>query len=207
MAHVIKDSTVMVESNNNRVISGMLTGELGWTVPWALARDKEGGLWLHPDYFIKPNPGGATDLLVKKDRDGFLVDTRYTTPTYEPYSIKKSSVDWFGFLPVKLLVTGKQVDIPGLLRRVNKAALEFAKWHKLVEQTKSLADSLSQPPENLKDLDTPRHIKAGRLLKLSFKRSSRRAEKYNRALMEYRRACKDYALALREVSNDAGRDA
>jgi hypothetical protein len=59
-----------------RQIIGMEVGDEGYTVPWAMWADSEGKLWLNLEYSVHKAPHGTVQMLVRKLRFGFEVNTR-----------------------------------------------------------------------------------------------------------------------------------
>ena len=58
-------------------IGSMMIGESGYTVPWAMAVDPNGGLWLHAGYTYDDRPGGkgkTTNMKVTRTEKGYVVD-------------------------------------------------------------------------------------------------------------------------------------
>lgn len=54
-------------------IGGMVTGGIGYTMPWAMWADSEHKLWLHPDYPVYGAPGGTVQMRVELRDGGYHV--------------------------------------------------------------------------------------------------------------------------------------
>jgi len=61
-----------VDGKGHKNISKMQNGEYGYTVPWALGRDKI-GLGIHPEYSVHKDSGGTAVLKVTKIDDIFHI--------------------------------------------------------------------------------------------------------------------------------------
>jgi hypothetical protein len=62
---------VLPEGLEEETIASMMTGEVRWTVPWAMWADTCRALWLHPDYTTSAHPGGTVQMRVERCADGF----------------------------------------------------------------------------------------------------------------------------------------
>jgi hypothetical protein len=54
-------------------IADMEFGRTCYTVPWAMWADRDGLMWLHPDYPAVGQPGGAIEMRVELRADGYHV--------------------------------------------------------------------------------------------------------------------------------------
>ena len=57
-----------------RRIQDLEIGDSGWTVPWAMAADADGRLWLNSGVAIFLYPKGVVRLLVRRTSRGWEVD-------------------------------------------------------------------------------------------------------------------------------------
>jgi hypothetical protein len=64
----------MPKSRIEHTIGGMRVGEIGYTVPWAVAADGDGLLWIDEGFTIHPHSGGTLSMLVERRPGGYVVD-------------------------------------------------------------------------------------------------------------------------------------
>lgn len=56
-------------------IGSMVTGEVGYTNPWAMWVDTERNCWLHPEHVLRSHPQGNVKMKVELREDGYHVWT------------------------------------------------------------------------------------------------------------------------------------
>ncbi|MHC4620578.1 MAG: hypothetical protein ACYTEQ_22755 [Planctomycetota bacterium] len=64
------------ETYEEETIIGMLPGDVGYTVPWAMWADKERELWVNGNYTIDSKPGGpgrTTNMRIERTKIGVIV--------------------------------------------------------------------------------------------------------------------------------------
>ncbi len=66
----------------DRSIASMDIGEQGWTVPWAMYYDDNRQLWLNGAYTLSRAPGGTTQMVVRRDENGWHVDAGQVRADY-----------------------------------------------------------------------------------------------------------------------------
>src|SRR6266508_1609463 len=74
------------ESMEEDTLDSMMTGEVAYTVPWAMWVDDQRQCWLHPKYPTHRHAHGTASMRVELRRDGYHVwprGERYQ-PTSEP---------------------------------------------------------------------------------------------------------------------------
>jgi len=54
-------------------LDSMSTGDVVFTVPWAMLVDSNGRCWLHPKYTAHTQPVGTVQMRVKLQEDGYHV--------------------------------------------------------------------------------------------------------------------------------------
>ncbi len=61
------------ENLEENTIDSMVTGEVGYTVPWGMWVDTDRNCWLHPKYTLHEHSGGTVQMRVELREDGYHV--------------------------------------------------------------------------------------------------------------------------------------
>lgn len=89
------------ESFEHRTIAGMLPGDKGYTVPWAMFADEDRILWINAGYIVTDEEQGTSHLSIERTKDGVIV---YQNSIGDhTYGIGDS--EFWGGVKVKLPVT------------------------------------------------------------------------------------------------------
>jgi hypothetical protein len=64
---------ILPEDYEEATIDSMVTGERGYTVPWAMWVDADRNCWLHPKYTIHADTCGTVQMRVELREDGYHV--------------------------------------------------------------------------------------------------------------------------------------
>jgi hypothetical protein len=86
-------------------IARMVTGDVGYTTPWAMWVDDDRNCWLYPRYTLRSQPGGTVQMRVELRVDGYYVTPPegYTwTPQSEPAFVGGNGIE---YLPVAGMVS------------------------------------------------------------------------------------------------------
>jgi hypothetical protein len=67
----MRKQAILPEGMESHTIASMMTGDVCYTVPWAMWADIERALWLHPDYEVFARPGGTAQMRVERQEDGY----------------------------------------------------------------------------------------------------------------------------------------
>jgi hypothetical protein len=95
--------SILPETYEENLIEGMLPGDTGYTVPWAMWADKNRKLWINRKYTIHDTPGGTVALKIKMLRGGIVQVYSYSIGKHK-YTPGESSWDHTGVgLPVQLV--------------------------------------------------------------------------------------------------------
>ena len=90
------------ETYEENIINRMVSGDIGYTVPWAMYADEDRLLWINSSYSISTRPSGTVQLRIERTRDGVRVDE--STIGDHKYSVGKPHyVGEFIPLPVDLI--------------------------------------------------------------------------------------------------------
>lgn len=87
--------SLLPEELEEDTVRRMKSGDIGYTVPWAMWADAKRQLWINNGYSVEPNPFGTACMKIKRviqnDFDGVIVfrrtigDHRYTPTGTRPY--------------------------------------------------------------------------------------------------------------------------
>jgi hypothetical protein len=95
-----KKQAMLPASMEEFTLDSMDTGDVVYTVPWAMWVDQERRCWLHPKYTAHHSPGGTVQMRVQLQEDGYHVwlvnDHRYS-PSGRPGFMSPTNTE---YLPV-----------------------------------------------------------------------------------------------------------
>ena len=92
--------SILPETFEQETIIGMLPGDTGYTVLWAMWADENRVLWINGDYSIHKSPGGTVHMKIKRTIDGVVVKEA----TIEDHKYMAGPSSW-DMSPNKLPVT------------------------------------------------------------------------------------------------------
>jgi hypothetical protein len=93
-------TAILPEDFEQDTIDAMMTGDGGYTVPWAMWVDDKRQCWLHPKYTIQAHTGGTVQMRVERRDDGYhvwLVPGEKYTPSVEHGYVSPRDLE---FIPV-----------------------------------------------------------------------------------------------------------
>lgn len=68
-----KTHATLPENLEAAAIDTMMTGEVAYTVPWAMWVDTQRRCWLHPKYTTHETPHGTVEMRIELRQDGYHV--------------------------------------------------------------------------------------------------------------------------------------
>lgn len=76
--------TRLPKNMESPTIAKMKLGDIGYTVPWAMAADRSRALWIRGDYGVYAEPGGTVSMKIQRTGEGIRVFRETVTDTYSP---------------------------------------------------------------------------------------------------------------------------
>jgi hypothetical protein len=70
---------------DSRRIKDMKEGEIGYTVPWSVWRQKDGSLWIGGDHRCFSSPRGTIKMRIKRISDCVQADAGTSEKKYRPF--------------------------------------------------------------------------------------------------------------------------
>lgn len=97
MEHI---QSLLPENLEGSTIELMLTGDTGYTLPWAMWADEDRKMWMNPKYPISKTPTGTTQMAIERTEDGVNV---FLSTLPKGYKYTPSESSWPKELPVRLV--------------------------------------------------------------------------------------------------------
>lgn len=68
-----KRQATLPEDLEGNTVDSMVTGEVGYIVPWGMWADTDRNCWLHPKYALHKRSHGTVQMRVERREDGYHV--------------------------------------------------------------------------------------------------------------------------------------